>query len=87
MPLADGSDHGGSIRNPASFNNVVGLRPTPGLVPGGGDDDVWDIASVLGPMARTVGDLALMLTAISEPDPHYPLSHGDPASFRGRDPR
>lgn len=83
VPLADGSDHGGSIRNPASFNNVVGLRPTPGLVPGGGDDDVWDIASVLGPMARTVGDLALMLTAISEPHPHYPLSHGDPASFRG----
>jgi amidase len=81
IPIADGSDHGGSIRNPASFNNVVGLRPTPGLVPDGGEGDVWDVASVLGPMARTVGDLALMLTAISGPDPRSPLSHGDPATF------
>lgn len=83
VPLADGSDYGGSIRNPASFNNVVGLRPTPGLVPDGDDADIWDAAGVLGPMARTVGDLALMLTAISEPHAHCPLSHGDPASFRG----
>jgi amidase len=81
LPIADGSDHGGSIRNPASFNNVVGLRPTPGLVPDSGDGDVWETASVVGPMARTVGDLALMLTAISGPDPHSPLSHGDPAVF------
>jgi len=81
LPIADGSDHGGSIRNPASFNNVVGLRPTPGLVPDSGDGDIWDTASVVGPMARTVGDLALMLTAISGPDPHSPLSHGDPAAF------
>jgi amidase len=83
LPIADGSDHGGSIRNPASFNNVVGLRPTPGLVPNSGADDVWDTASVVGPMARTVGDLALMLTAISAPDRHSPLSHGGPASFDG----
>jgi amidase len=83
LPLADGSDHGGSIRNPASFNNVVGLRPTPGLVPGGGAEDVWDVASVHGPMARTVGDLALMLTAIAAPDPRSPLAHGDPAAFAG----
>jgi amidase len=81
LPIADGSDHGGSIRNPASFNNVVGLRPTPGLVPAGGDGDVWDVASVAGPMARTVGDLALMLSAMSGPDPGSPLSHGDPAAF------
>jgi amidase len=81
VPIADGSDHGGSIRNPASFNNVVGLRPTPGLVPDSGESDVWDVASVVGPMARTVGDLALMLTAISGPDPRSPLSHGDPATF------
>jgi amidase len=53
LPLADGSDHGGSIRNPASFNNVVGLRPTPGLVPGGGAEDVWDVASVHGPRGRS----------------------------------
>ncbi|HEX5194259.1 MAG TPA: amidase [Solirubrobacteraceae bacterium] len=81
LPIADGSDHGGSIRNPAGFNNVVGLRPTPGLVPDGGDGDGWDPASVVGPMARTVGDLALMLEAISGPDPRTPLSHGDPAAF------
>ena len=83
LPIADGSDHGGSIRNPASFNNVVGLRPTPGLVPDSGAGDVWDTASVVGPMARTVGDLALMLTAICAPDPHSPLSYGDPAAFAG----
>ena len=83
IPIADGSDHGGSIRNPASFNNVVGLRPTPGLVPDSGTGDIWDTASVVGPMARTVGDLALMLTAISAPDPGSPLSHGDPTLFAG----
>jgi len=82
VPIADGSDHAGSIRNPASFNNVVGLRPTPGLVPSSGSGDGWDPASVLGPMARTVGDLALMLAAISGPNPDSPLSHGDPAEFR-----
>jgi amidase len=83
VPIADGSDHGGSIRNPASFNNVVGLRPTPGLVPGGAVEDVWNHEAVLGPLARTVGDLALMLTAIAGPDHRSPLSHGDPATFAG----
>jgi amidase len=83
IPIADGSDHGGSIRNPASFNNIVGLRPTPGLVPDSGEGDVWDTASVVGPLARTVGDLALMLTAICAPDVGSPLSHGDPAAFAG----
>ncbi len=81
VPIADGSDHGGSIRNPASFNSVVGLRPTAALVPSGGGGDGWEPASVLGPMARTVGDLALMLSAISGPDPRSPLSHGNPADF------
>ncbi len=83
VPLADGSDYGGSIRNPASFNNIVGLRPTPGLVPSSGSGDGWDPAPVLGPMARTVGDLGLMLTAMSGPDPHSPLSFGDPIEFSG----
>ena len=81
LPLANGSDHGGSIRNPASFNNVVGLRPSPGLVPDSGQTDVWDLSLVVGPMARPVGDLALMLAAISGPDSRHPLSHGDPATF------
>jgi amidase len=82
LPIADGSDYGGSIRNPASFNNVVGLRPTPGLVPNGGED-VWDPAGVVGPMARTVGDLALMLTAIARPDRRAPLSYLGRQSFDG----
>ena len=58
IPIADGSDHGGSIRNPASFNNVVGLRPTPGLVPDSGSSDVWDVAAVVradGPYGRRSG--------------------------------
>jgi amidase len=82
LPIADGSDYGGSIRNPASFNNVVGLRPTPGLVPHGGEE-VWDAAAVSGPMARTVGDLALMLTAIARPDRRSPLSYVARPSFDG----
>jgi amidase len=82
VPIADGSDYGGSIRNPASFNNVVGLRPTPGLVPHG-TEDVWDPAGVAGPMARTVGDLALMLTALAKPDRHSPLSYLGRPSFDG----
>jgi amidase len=83
LPIADGSDLGGSIRNPASFNNVVGLRPTPGLVPDRVDGDVWDVLSVVGPMARTVGDVALMLTAIAGADARAPLSYGDPDEFSG----
>ena len=82
VPLADGSDHGGSIRNPSSFNNVVGLRPTPGLVPALGED-AWSPEAVHGPMARTVGDLALMLEAIAGPEPGAPLSFGESASFAG----
>ncbi len=78
LPIADGSDYGGSIRNPASFNNVVGLRPSPGLVPDPGAEDGWETGPVLGPMARTVDDLALMLEAISGPDDRCPLSYGHP---------
>jgi amidase len=73
VPLADGSDLGGSLRNPAAFCGVVGLRPAPGRVPdlGGG---LWDPHSVLGPMARTVDDAALMLSVIAGPDMGAPLS-------------
>jgi amidase len=95
LPIADGSDHGGSIRNPASFNNVVGLRPTPGVVPDPGAADAWDVASVHGPLARTVDDLALIMEAMAGADPRVPLSRGAaggagafagplaPASLRG----
>src|SRR5712691_11725363 len=74
ISLADGSDLGGSLRNPAAFCNVVGLRPSPGRVPIWPSSDVTDSMSVTGPMARTVADLALLLTVISGPDPRVPLA-------------
>ncbi len=74
-PLAQGSDLGGSLRIPASFCGVVGLRPSPGLVPVHPASAAWNTYSVQGPMARTVGDLALMLAAIAGPDPRAPISY------------
>jgi len=71
-PIADGSDTGGSLRNPAAFCNVVGFRPSPGRVPR--DAGSWSPLSVSGPMARSVADTALLLSAISGPDPGDPLS-------------
>ena len=79
VPIADGSDLGGSLRNPASFCNVVGLRPTPGRVPSWPDAAPWFPFGVAGPMARTVGDVALLLDAIAGPDARAPLSVGIPA--------
>ncbi|HUC56223.1 MAG TPA: amidase [Streptosporangiaceae bacterium] len=72
--LADGSDLGGSLRNPASFCNVVGLRPSPGRVPSWPAADVTDTLGVTGPMARTVADVALLLAVISGPDQAVPLA-------------
>jgi amidase len=72
--LADGSDLGGSLRNPASFCNVVGLRPSPGRVPGWPVSDVADVLGVDGPMARTVADVALLLMVLAGPDPRVPLA-------------
>ncbi|MGW0200973.1 amidase [Nonomuraea sp. NPDC003201] len=74
VPLADGSDMGGSLRNPASFCNVVGLRPTPGRVPGPSDTNAWYTLSVQGPMARTVEDVTLMFGAIAGFDRRSPYS-------------
>ncbi|MDA0635196.1 amidase [Nonomuraea sp. MCN248] len=74
VPLADGSDMGGSLRNPASFCNVVGLRPTPGRVPAVSETAAWYTLSVQGPMARTVDDLSLMLSVISGFDPRSPYA-------------
>ena len=79
LPIADGSDLGGSLRNPASFCNVVGLRPSPGRVPRWPDPAPWFPFTVHGPMARTVGDVALLLDAIGGPDPRAPLSLEAPA--------
>lgn len=83
LPIADGSDMGGSLRNPASFCNVVGLRPSPGRVPTW-PDIVPHPLSVEGPMARTVEDVALMLSAIAGPDLRSPLSLSEPASVFSR---
>ncbi len=73
VPLADGSDLGGSLRNPASFCNVVGLRPTPGTVPSWPNSDPLDPLSTDGPMARCAADVALLLGVIAGPHPHVPM--------------
>jgi amidase len=81
VPIADGSDSGGSLRNPPAFCNVVGLRPSPGRVPGEGGS--WVPLAVSGPIGRSVRDVALMLSAIAGPDPRSPLALSDDgARFR-----
>jgi amidase len=72
IALADGSDLGGSLRTPASFCGVVGLRPTPGLVPSYPTTRYFDMLPVAGPMARDVADTALMLQALAGEDPRDP---------------
>jgi amidase len=74
LPIADGSDLGGSLRNPANFCNIVGFRPTPGRVPSYPTDDAWDTMSTLGPMARSVEDTAFLLSAMAGPDPRAPVT-------------
>src|ERR1700744_5301817 len=73
-PLGDGSDMGGSLRNPASFCNVVGFRPSPGRVPGWPALLGWSTMGVSGPMARTVADAALLLSVQAGPDPRSPIA-------------
>ena len=81
VPIAGGSDMGGSLRNPAAFTNVVGLRPSPGRVPD--EDGSWSPLSTGGPMARTVADVALLLSAMVGPYAPDPLAlDDDGASFR-----
>ena len=75
LPIADGSDFGGSLRNPSAWNNVYGLRPSLGRVPSGNGLEVYyDQLPTDGPMAKNVSDLAMMLSIHSGFDPRYPLS-------------
>ncbi len=80
VPLADGSDMGGSLRNPASFCGAVGLRPSLGRVPEWPHPNLWETTSVGGPLARNVDDLALLLSVLAGPDPRSPHALGDPGS-------
>ncbi|HUP25578.1 MAG TPA: amidase family protein [Thermoanaerobaculia bacterium] len=73
IALAEGTDLGGSLRIPASFCGVVGLRPSPGLVPTWPSDFLWDTLQVTGFMARTAEDVALALSAAAGPDPRAPI--------------
>jgi amidase len=77
VPLADGSDMGGSLRNPASFCGVVGLRPSWGRVPSWPTDNHWETTSVSGPMGRTVADTALLLSVLAGPDARTPHALAD----------
>jgi len=81
VPLADGSDMGGSLRNPASFCGVVGLRPSLGRVPSWPTDNYWETLSVSGPLARDVDDLALLLSVVAGPDPRVPTALGEAGSL------
>ena len=71
---------GGSLRNPASFCGVVGLRPSRGRVPAWPSDYQWEALGIAGPMARNVDDLALLLSVVAGPDARVPLALGDPGA-------
>jgi amidase len=78
VPVADGSDTGGSLRNPPAFCNVVGFRPSIGRVPDPKTQFAWSTLSTSGCLGRSVADLALALSAIAGPDPRAPLSIHEP---------
>ena len=82
VPIASGSDTGGSLRNPAAYCGVVGFRPSPGLVASERRPIGWTPISVQGPMARNVADTALLLSAQAAQDDRDPLAYPcDPSSF------
>jgi amidase len=82
LPIADGSDYGGSLRNPANFDNVVGMRPSVGLVPVAPSQLPFLGFSVVGPMARTVGDVGLLLSVMAGADRRDPISYpSEPSTF------
>jgi Asp-tRNA(Asn)/Glu-tRNA(Gln) amidotransferase A subunit family amidase len=74
VPIATGSDTGGSLRNPAAFCGIVGFRITPGLVPSERRPFGWSNLPVVGPMARTIPDTALLLSAMASDDARDPLA-------------
>lgn len=79
VPMADGSDFAGSLRNPAGWNGIFGFRPSAGRVPSlPGPEGYLQQLATDGPMARTVADLALLLSVMSGPDPRAPLSLAEP---------
>ncbi len=80
IPIADGSDMGGSLRNPASFCNIVGFRPSIGRVPAVNAPFPWSTLSTSGPMARSVADLALLLSVLAGPHPGAPNSLPEPGT-------
>jgi Asp-tRNA(Asn)/Glu-tRNA(Gln) amidotransferase A subunit family amidase len=82
VPLATGSDHGGSLRTPAAYCGVTGYRPSPGLVPTERRGIAWTPSPVEGPMGRTVADAALLMAAMAGTDPRDPLPGcADPTAF------
>ena len=85
LPLADGSDYGGSLRNPAGWNNILGFRTSFGRVPVDGLDVWLPSMGVTGPMARNVSDLAMLLSVLAGFDSRAPLSMDDDTNvFRQR---
>jgi len=84
VPVADGSDFMGSLRNPAAFNNVFGFRPSWGRVPSGGDELFLSTISTEGPMGRCARDVAMLLSVMAGPDARAPLAiEGRPEVFAG----
>ncbi|HEX3371767.1 MAG TPA: amidase [Candidatus Acidoferrales bacterium] len=83
-PIATGTDVGGSLRNPAAFCNVVGFRPSAGRVPNPKAAFAWSTLNTSGCMARSVADLALVLSTIAGPDARAPLSINEPGEIFAR---